>query len=140
MVFTMTLLFVLLKALDIYHVIRDLPSVEATKCVCHFLFQLSPFKQQFRFSMPALHSDLLGRLVLLTGSAAAVVSRSSTLKQIVKTMNASGVLEPGDGPLGGGLLKQQHRGARVRQRLFSEGPGGQKVEEGCVRPTVSFDG
>lgn len=87
------------QALDIYRVIKDLTSLEETKCVCHFLFQLSLFKDQWRFSMPALHSALLERLVNLMGSTAAVVSCRSTLKQIVRTMSASGLLDPQDASL-----------------------------------------
>ena len=79
----------------------DLNSVEETLSVCRFLFQLSLYRQQWHFTMPALHSDLLQRLVCLTSSAAALVSSRSSLKQIVKTLNAAGLLAPEDGPLGG---------------------------------------
>ena len=70
--------------------------------MCHLLFQLSLFKEQWQFSMPALHSDFVERVIYLTGSAAAVLSRRATLKQIIRTMKASGVLTAEDGPQQGG--------------------------------------
>lgn len=104
--------------------ILDLTSLEETKCVCYFLFRLSLFKQQWRFATPTLHSDLLERLVYLTGSAAAVVSRRSTLKQIVRTLNAAGLLAPEDGPLG---RRGRDRGGVAIRR-----------EELSPRPTLSW--
>jgi hypothetical protein len=88
------------QALDVYHIRQDLSSLEETRCVCHFLFQLSLFKHQWRFATPSLHSDLMERLIYLTGSAAAFVSSRSELKRTVKTLNAAGLLAPEDGPLG----------------------------------------
>lgn len=88
------------QALDICHVIENLSCLAETKCVCQFLSQLSLFKHKWCFAMPALHSDLIQRLTYLSGGVAAVVSRRSNLKQIVRTLNAAGLLAPEDGPLG----------------------------------------
>lgn len=63
--------------------------------------------------MPLLHSDLMERLIFLAASAVAVVSKTGTLKQIVKTMNAAGFLAPEDGPLGA-LKGKGKRGTHVR--------------------------
>lgn len=70
--------------------------------------------------MPLLHSDLLERLVVLTGAVAAVTgtSRCSTLKHIVKTMNAAGLLAPEEGPLG---MLTGNRGKRGRRHRMSSG-------------------
>lgn len=109
----------LLLALDIYQVMVDLSSVEETLNVCRFLFQLSLYRQQWHFTMPALHSDLLQRLVCLTSSAAALVSSRSSLKQIVKTLNAAGLLAPEDGPLGGegGVATKREESSSPRPTL-----------------------
>lgn len=83
--------------------------------------------------MPGVHSDLLERLVFLTGSVAAVVGKRASLKQIVKTMSASGALAPEDGPLGGALQTKGHRGRGKHVRvLFGEG------KEAVRPPAVSW--
>ena len=107
-----------LQALDIYHVIKDLTCLEETKYMCQFIFQLSLFQHQWRFSMPAVHLELIEKVVFLTGSASAVLSKRATLKQVIKAMNASGSLTPEEGPLG--VLKGKRRPS-PRVRTLSAG-------------------
>ena len=71
--------------------------------------------------MPLLHSDLIERLVVLLGAVAAVMgaSRCSTLKHIIKTMNAAGLLAPHEGPLG--VLSGSRESKGKRHRISSGG-------------------
>ena len=90
----------LLQALDVLHCVHDLGSLSETRAVCHFIFQLSRYKSQWQFALPAQHRDLLRAVVQLSGSCVAVLSKRATLKRAVKTMYASGLLPPEQGPPG----------------------------------------
>ncbi len=81
-----------------FEAIRDLQSLEETRSVCQFLQQLAQYRRQWKFALPALHQTLLERLVYLTSSTVAILSKRATLKHIVKTMNSAGVLPPELGP------------------------------------------
>ncbi|KAL5487078.1 hypothetical protein EMCRGX_G019637 [Ephydatia muelleri] len=87
----------LLKALDVLHCVRDLGSLSETRAVCHLVFQLSHYKSQWQFALPAQHRELLRAVIQLSGSCVAVLSKRATLKRAVKTMYASGLLPPEQG-------------------------------------------
>ena len=98
--------------------LKDLSSLKETSCVCQFLSHLSRFKQQWQFSLPSVHTGLLQRVIVLTSSCATLLSNRANLKQVIKTMNASGVLPQEYGPAtllsaGGGAIGRQGSG-RVR--------------------------
>lgn len=101
--------------------IKDLHSLDETKHVCQFIFHLSLFKHQWQFTMPQLHSDLLERLIVLTSSTVAAVSKRSVLKQTIKTMNAAGVLAPEEGHLGTWKTKYGCGSGGRRVRTVSTG-------------------
>ncbi len=71
---------------------------------------------------------------MLTGSAAAAVSKRATLKQIIKTMNTLGYLSAEEGPLGGVNGGRRRRGAHVRTLSMGkeETGGGVSWLDGCV--------
>ena len=66
--------------------------------MCQFLSHLSRYKQQWQFSLSSVHSLLLEGVVYLTSSCAVLLFNRSNLKQVIKTMNASGVLPQEYGP------------------------------------------
>lgn len=86
------------QALDIFEAIHNLQALEETRSTCQFLQQLSHYRQQWKFALPALHQAVLERVVYLTSSTVAILAKRATLKHIVKTMNAAGVLPPELGP------------------------------------------
>ena len=79
------------------HCVHDLGSLSETRAVCHLVFQLSHYKSQWQFALPAQHRELLRAVIQLSGSCVAVLSKRATLKRAVKTMYTSGLLPPEQG-------------------------------------------
>lgn len=113
--------------------LKDLSSLKETSCICQFLSHLSHFKQQWQFSLPSVHTALLERVIVLTSSCAALLSNRSNLKQVIKTMNASGVLPQEYGPAavlsaGGGALMGGALGRQGSGRVRTLSASGSKLE------------
>lgn len=100
------------QALDIFHVIHDLLSLEETQCVCQMLRTLAHFKQKWHFSLPTLHDACLHGCVSLTTSCIALLGHRAALKHVVKTMHSSGTLLMEGGVAGG---RGWRRGQEVNQ-------------------------
>lgn len=121
-----------------YEMLKDLSSLKETSCVCQFLSHLSRYRQQWQFSLPSVHSVLIERVVFLTSSCAALLSNRSNLKQIVKTMNASGVLPQEYGPaalLAGGGMARQGSG---RIRTLSASGSRLELDDSWVTSSPAF--
>ena len=120
--------------------LKGLSSLKETSCVCQFLSHLSRYKQQWQFALPSVHNVLLERVVFLTSSCAALLSNRSNLKQIIKTMNASGVLPQEYGPaalmsVGGGGGGRQGSG---RVRTLSASGSRLEMDDSWVTSSPAF--
>ena len=120
--------------------LKDLSSLKETSCVCQFLSHLSRFKQQWQFSLPSVHTTLLEQVVVLTSSCVALLSNRSNLKQVIKTMNASGVLPQEYGPTavssaGGGALGRRGSG---RVRTLSASGSRLELDDSWVTTSPAF--
>ena len=126
------------QALNLYEMLKDLSSLKETSCVCQLLSHLSRFKQQWQFSLPSVHATLLERVVYLTSSCAALLSNRSNLKQVVKTMNASGVLPQEYGPAAlmtaGGVARQ----GSGRVRTLSTSGSRLELDDSWVTTSPAF--
>ena len=123
-----------------YEMLKDLSSLKETSCVCQFLSHLSRFKQQWQFALPSVHMSLLERVIVLTSSCAALLSNRSNLKQVIKTMNASGVLPQEYGPAailngGGGAIGRQGSG---RMRTLSASGSRLELDDSWVTASPAF--
>ena len=124
--------------------LKDLSSLKETCCVCQFLSHLSRFKQQWQFSLPSVHTTLLEQVIVLTSSCVALLSNRSNLKQVIKTMNASGVLPQEYGPAAvsssgggamGGALGRQGSG---RVRTLSASGNRLELDDSWVTTSPAF--
>lgn len=125
--------------------LKDLSSLKETSCVCQFLSHLSRYKQQWQFSLPSVHSLLLERVVYLTCSCSALLVNCSNLKQVIKTMNASGVLPQEYGPAtllsmgtGGGGVGGVGRQGSGRVRTLSASGSRLELDDSWVTSSPAF--
>ena len=112
--------------------LKDLSSLKEISCICQFLSHLSRFKQQWQFSLPSVHTAFLQRVIILTSSCAVLLSNRANLKQVIKTMNASGVLPQEYGPAavlsaGGGAMGEA-AGGQDSGRMKTSSASGSRLE------------
>ena len=92
---------VLPQALDIMEAIHSLQALETTRSSAFFAQQLFHYRRQVHFALPLFHTAAAEASLLLLSALAAVLSHRGTLKHIVKTMHAAGLLPSNYGPPAG---------------------------------------
>lgn len=94
------------QSLDIMEAIHSLQALEMTRSCAFFVQQLFCHRRQVCFSLPAFHNTAAKSSLALLASVAAVLSSRATLKHIVKTMHATGLLPSNYGaPVGRGRVQ-----------------------------------
>jgi hypothetical protein len=79
-------------SLDIMEAIHSLQALETTRSCAFFVQLLLRHRRQVFSSLPAFYRSVAGCTLTLLASTATVLSRRATLKHIVKTMHAAGLL------------------------------------------------